>query len=168
MAQKFKYIRNFLKGEELLEILKKNIFKSVRCDARSLKILRNANVKCKWSLQFSNFFPEASEPIEWDPQGAFINNVATKVYYVVPAFLAGLMTGVILWACYIFTFKIGNAVKKMTKKSSEPSEADEESDQEAYQHHHPNQRSSSPSAFSTSSIASSEVEDQIIIRSKGL
>ena len=116
-----------------------------------------------------HFFPEASEPIEWDPQGAFINNVATKVYYVVPAFLAGLMTGVILWACYIFTFKIGNAVKKMTKKSSEPSEPDEESDQEAYQHHHhPNQRSSSPSAFSTSSIASSEVEDQIIIRSKGL
>ena len=136
----------------------------------NLKIPRNANCnfKCKWLLQFSTFFPEASEPIEWDPQGAFINNVATKVYYVVPAFLAGLMTGVIIWACYIFTFKIGNAVKKMTKKSSEQSEPDQESDQEAYQHHHSNQRSSSPSAFSTSSIASSEVEDQIIIRSKGL
>ena len=128
--------------------------------------MSNANGHCN----FPFFFPEASEPIEWDPQGAFINNVATKVYYVVPAFLAGLMTGVILWACYIFTFKIGNAVKKMTKKSSEQSEPDQESDQEAYQHHHhhPNQRSSSPSAFSTSSIASSEVEDQIIIRSKGL
>ena len=127
------------------------------------------HVKCKWSLQFQFFFSESSEPIEWDPQGAFINNVATKVYYVLPAFLAGLMTGVIIWACYIFTFKIGNAVKKMTiSKSSEPST--EEPDQEAYNPAH--QEPSSPSVSSrTSSIASSEVEDQIIIpsiRSKGL
>ena len=142
----------------------------LKCLMLALKSSQKCKLQCQMQMVTAifHFFPEASEPIEWDPQGAFINNVATKVYYVVPAFLAGLMTGVIIWACYIFTFKIGNAVKKMTKKSSEQSEPDQESDQEAYQHHHSNQRSSSPSAFSTSSIASSEVEDQIIIRSKGL
>ena len=107
---------------------------------------------------FLHCFAEASEPIEWDPQNAFIETVATKVYYVVPAFLAGLMTGVIIWACYIFTFKIGNAVKKMTKRTTNHSST-EEPDQEAYQQ--------SPSLSSrTSSIVSSEAEDHF--RVKGL
>lgn len=48
----------------------------------------------------------------WNPRQAFIESVATKVYYVVPAFVGGLMTGLLIWAVYIFLFKTGNCCFK--------------------------------------------------------
>ena len=55
------------------------------------------------------------EPIEWNPQDAFIEKVATKVYYVVPAFVAGVLCGVILWGLYILLYKAGHIVKRRTR-----------------------------------------------------
>ena len=36
-------------------------------------------------------------PIVWDPQDAFIENLSTKIYYAVPAFIGGVIVGTILW-----------------------------------------------------------------------
>ena len=50
-------------------------------------------------------------PIVWDPQDAFIENLSTKIYYAVPAFIGGGIVGTILWAFYILLYKTGNCVK---------------------------------------------------------
>ena len=50
-------------------------------------------------------------PIVWDPQDAFIENLSTKIYYAVPAFIGGVIVGTILWAFYILLYKTGNCVK---------------------------------------------------------
>jgi hypothetical protein len=52
------------------------------------------------------------EPREWDPRTAFIENVATKLYYVVPAFVFGLLLGVIMWMVYILLYKTTNVVQR--------------------------------------------------------
>lgn len=54
---------------------------------------------------------EIREPIVWDARDAFIEKVGTKVFYVVPAFVLGLLVGVILWALYILMYKTGNCLK---------------------------------------------------------
>jgi hypothetical protein len=50
-------------------------------------------------------------PIVWNPQDAFIENLSTKIYYAVPAFIGGVIVGTILWAFYILLYKTGNCVK---------------------------------------------------------
>lgn len=47
-----------------------------------------------------------NEAIAWDARDAFIQSVAAKVFYIVPAFIVGLMAGVFLWALYIFFYKM--------------------------------------------------------------
>ena len=56
------------------------------------------------------------EPIEWNPRDAFIETVATKVYYIVPAFIAGVMVGIVLWGLYILLYKAGHFVKRRTRR----------------------------------------------------
>ena len=56
----------------------------------------------------------------WNPRQAFIESVATKVYYVVPAFVGGLMTGLLIWAVYIFLFKTGNCCFKARRNQPTP------------------------------------------------
>ncbi len=48
-----------------------------------------------------------TESQEWDPRTEFIDNVGKKVYMVIPAFLCGLLIGVVLWGIYILLFKTG-------------------------------------------------------------
>ena len=53
----------------------------------------------------------------WDPQDAFIDNLATKVFYVVPAFICGVLVGTIIWAFYILIFKFSNGCVKNSRNS---------------------------------------------------
>jgi len=53
----------------------------------------------------------------WDPQDAFIDSLATKVFYIVPAFICGVLVGTIIWAFYILIFKFSNGCVKNNRNS---------------------------------------------------
>jgi len=59
------------------------------------------------------------EAIAWDARDAFIESVATKVILIVPAFILGLIVGIILWAFYIFLYKARIRFFGSTTASSE-------------------------------------------------
>ena len=59
----------------------------------------------------------------WDPQDAFIENLSTKIYYAVPAFIGGVIVGTILWAFYILLYKTGNCVKNHAFRNNTATDA---------------------------------------------
>ncbi len=58
------------------------------------------------------------EPEVWNAKGMFIDMVATKVYYVLPAFAGGLAIGVMFWLLYILLFKTSTRLQKKIVRSS--------------------------------------------------
>ena len=57
------------------------------------------------------------EATVWDPHDAFIDNLATKIFYIVPAFICGVLVGTIIWAFYILIFKFSNGCVKNSRNS---------------------------------------------------
>lgn len=71
-----------------------------------------------------------NEAIAWDPRDAFIQSVCAKLFYVIPAFIVGLMVGVFLWALYIFLYKARIRYFKTTTSESSSSSAESSSNTE--------------------------------------
>ncbi len=54
----------------------------------------------------------------WNAKGMFMDMVAAKVFYVLPAFAGGLAIGVMFWLLYILLFKTSTRLQKKIKRSS--------------------------------------------------
>ncbi len=58
------------------------------------------------------------EPEVWNAKVMFMDMVAAKVYYVLPAFAGGLAIGVMFWLLYILLFKTSTRLQKKIKRLS--------------------------------------------------
>lgn len=60
----------------------------------------------------------------WNARDTFIQHVGMRVYYIVPAFIVGLMVGVFLWALYILLYKTRTRYFPSTTTTTMASEND--------------------------------------------
>jgi len=60
----------------------------------------------------------------WNAKDTFIQHVVMRVYYIVPAFIVGLMVGVFLWALYILLYKTRTRYFPSTTTTTTASEND--------------------------------------------
>lgn len=58
----------------------------------------------------------------WNAKDTFIQHVVMRVYYIVPAFIVGLMVGVFLWALYILLYKTRTRYFPSTTRTTTASE----------------------------------------------